>query len=216
MYHKVFCLSYTCFLKGTIMLCCQHLHSHHSCNIFKRFVPTKWSPVLQLMIEGSNAKVDNGPVTARITQAFASAVPPTLPSFPLHIPSKLARFAWTHRSDGANNLKIYSPPNSPDPVLSIFGLSRVPFISFPITPSFFIALNLNTKFLQSVVDQYGPGGKVEDHILVGATFDGTGGIGIYSRFDTSDALDLDGGFYNAGFNLRNATVTFTTTPYPSA
>lgn len=168
------------------------------------------------MIEGSNAKVGNGPVAARITQAFASAVPPTLPSFPLHIPSTLARFDWTHRSDGANDLKIYSPPNRTEPVLSIVGLSRVPFISFPITPSFFIALNLNTKFLQSVVDEYGTNGRVLGHILVGATFDGTGGIGTYSSFATSDALDLDGGFYNAGFNLRNATVTFTTTPYPSA
>lgn len=173
-------------------------------------------PVLQIMIEGSSAKVDNGPVAARVTQAFASAVPATLPSFPLHIPSKLAKFDWTHRSDGANDLKIYSPPDSTDPVLSIFGLSRVPFITFPITPNFFVALNLDVKFLQTVVDQYGPDGKVLGHILVGATFDGTGGIGIYSRYETSDALDLDGGFYNAGFNLRNATVTFTTTPYPSA
>lgn len=171
--------------------------------------------MLQFLFEGASARVGNGPAAGRVTQAYSSAVPPTLPEYPERIPHRLARFDWRHRSDGATDLKIFSPPNNTSPVFSIYGLSHLPFISFSITPSLVSALNLNTRFVQSVVDEYDTDAPILGHVIVEASFVGSASIALYSNFETSDALDMDGGFYNLGLYIYNATTTIKVLPYPS-
>lgn len=169
---------------------------------------------VQVTFEHASAKVGNGPAHGRVTQAYSTVVPPTLPTYPLHKPFRLARFEWTHRSDGATDLHVYSPPNNTVPVFSIWGLSRIPFISFPIDYGFFPRVGVDDKFVQSVVDSYDPVGPVKGHVVGEAAYNGTGGIGLYTRFETSDELNLDGGFYNVGFYV-DAKVRWTVGPYPS-
>eukprot|EP00884_Botryococcus_braunii_P023645 jgi/Botrbrau1/9965/Bobra.0012s0060.1 len=181
-----------------------------------RYSEGPWGPWDQFLFEGSSARVGNGPAAGRVTQAYSSAVPPTLPEYPERIPHRLARFDWRHRSDGATDLKIFSPPNSTIPVFSIFGLSRLPFISFPITPELVSTLNLNTRFVQSVVEEYDTPGPILGHVIVEASFVGNAGVALYTNFETSDALDMDGGFYNVGLYVYNATTTIAVSPYPSA
>lgn len=170
---------------------------------------------MQVIVVGASGKVGAGPQGGRVTQAFSSAIPPTLPMYPVHSPHRLAKFEWTHRSDGATDLKLYSPPNSTVPILSIWGLSRVPFVSFPVGFNFFNSLGISQKFVQSVVDSYEPVGPIKGHVLAEVGVEGTGGIALWSRFETSDALDLDGGFLNVGFAVENGKVRFTVAPYPS-
>lgn len=170
---------------------------------------------MQLVVVGASGRVGKGPNALRATQAFSSAVPPTLPEFPLHVPHRLARFEWAHRSDGGTDLKLYSPPNSSSPIFSVWGLGTVPFIKFPIGYELLPATGIG-KVFQSVVDSYDPLGPIRGYVAGEAGYEGTGGISLYSRFETSDALDLDGGFYNVGFYIEKAITKFTVQPYPPA
>lgn len=167
------------------------------------------------MIQGASARVGSGPAANRFTQAFSSAVPPTLSSHPLHVPHRLARFDFSHRSDGLTDLQVHSPPNSSLPIFKIWGLGRVPFVSFPIRYTLFGSLDIDFQFLQSVVDSYEPLGPIKGHVLNNVAYEGTAGLALYSGFETSDALDLDGGFINVGFYVRNAATRLSVRAYPS-
>lgn len=82
--------------------------------------------------------------------------------------------------------------------------------------NFFNSLGTSQNFLQSVVDSYDPVGPIKGHVLNGVAYEGIGGIALYSRFETSGGLDLDGGFFNVGFAGDNAKIRLTVAPYPSA
>lgn len=171
---------------------------------------------MQFVVQGASAKVGSGPTAGRLTQAFASAVPPTLPSVPTHVPHRLARFDFTHRSDGLTNLHVYSPPNSSLPIFKIWGLGSVPFLTFPIGYNFFASVGINDQLLQSVVQSYEPLGPIKGHVLTRVVYDGTAGLALYSRYETSDGLNMDGGLINVGLYIRNATTRLTVNTYPSS
>jgi hypothetical protein len=170
----------------------------------------------QLIVQGSVCRVNKGPPVPRITQAFTSAIPTTLPSLPTHVPHRLARFEWTTRQYGGTDLKIYSPSNSSTPILYIKGLKYVGAAKFPVTYDTFTSLGLDTSFVQSVVSSYDPLGPVTGHVRGEIAYQGTGNVALYSSYETLEGeLDLDGGFFNVGAYVGNGKARVTTEPYTS-
>eukprot|EP00884_Botryococcus_braunii_P005114 jgi/Botrbrau1/14603/Bobra.67_2s0003.1 len=177
-----------------------------------RFPNTFWGPWDVLIIIGSSARAGNGPVKGRITQAFSSAVPPTQPYFPTHVPFRLAKFDWTSRPDGAKDLKIYSPPASKTPVVSFTGLFTIPSLCVPLPAGIFPAFGL-TSFVQSVTDSYDPVGPITGHTLGVLDWAACTTAAVYTAIETAPPVSLDGGFFNLGFYL-NGTIDFVVQPYP--
>jgi hypothetical protein len=169
----------------------------------------------QFVIVGTAAKIGNGPVISRITQAFASAVPPTNPSYPLHIPFRLAKFDWTNRADGGKDLQVYSPVGSVSPVISITGLYAVPVFCVPV-PFGILPLFGFTTFLQSVTDSYEPLGPITGHTVGNIDLQTCATAAVYGSIKTAPPVSLDGGFYNIGMYFHQGLVNFTAAPYPAA
>jgi hypothetical protein len=168
----------------------------------------------QVLISGSSAKIGSGPVEGRYTQAFSSAVPPTNPKSPLHVPHRLAKFVWINRADGGKDLKLYSPPDSTSPVISITGLYSVPFVCIPVPSGIFSALRLTT-FLQSVTDSYDPVGPITGHVVGNLDWQGCLSASVYGSIETAKPVSLDGGFLNIGFYVSNTRYNITAQPYPA-
>jgi hypothetical protein len=175
---------------------------------------------VQVLITGSTAKIGNGPVVGRYTQAFSSVVPPTNPKMPLHTPHRLAKFVWTDRPDGGRDLKLYSPPESTAPVMSITGLYSLPFVCIPVPSVFFSTLkyltsNQFTTFLQSVTDSYDPVGPITGHVLGNFDLQGCLSASVYGSIETAKPVSLNGGFLNIGYSVSNTRFNFTAQPYPA-
>lgn len=167
---------------------------------------------MQLLV--SPNAVLNAPLPVnRITFGYSSAIPPILPSFPIHTPHALARFAWTEIAGGSKNLDVFSPPNSSAPIFSIRGLYGLTFPSFPFDFNTFSSLGVNFRQAQSVVDSYNPLGNITGHVLTDLKFKGLGSIAVYSSVSYSPPVNLDGGFYNVGVYTFNASVLFTAKAY---
>ncbi len=149
---------------------------------------------IQVAVQGSACRVNNGPPVPRFTQAFASVVPPTLPTSPVHVPHRLARFEWLTHQCG-KDLKVYSPTNRTTPALYIKGLKSVVGVAFPVTYDSLASLALDLSFVQSVVPSYDPLGPITGHTRAVIAYQGTGGVALYSQYETLEGqLDLDGGF----------------------
>eukprot|EP00884_Botryococcus_braunii_P003066 jgi/Botrbrau1/12760/Bobra.67_1s0119.1 len=178
----------------------------------QRHFDSFWGPFDTVVIIGSSARVGDGPVKGRITQAFTSALPPVEPSDPLHVPFKLAKFVWTTAANGARDVKVYSPPTSTAPVIHVSGLFAIPFLCLPVPFGFFPAFGL-TSFLQSVTDSFDPVGPITGHTLGNIDWKACMTTAAYASIETAPPVSLDGGFVNLGFFV-NGTVEYQLQPYP--
>jgi hypothetical protein len=160
-------------------------------------------------------------VYGRYTQAFSSVVPPTTLKYPLHVPHRLAKFVWTDRADGGKDLKLYSPPGSASPVITVTGLYKFPFICIPndiysafLPQSFQTGL---TTFLQSVTDSYDPVGPITGHVLgsLRTASQGCTSAAFYGSIEAVKPVSLDGGFFNVGLYFPRVGYNLTAQPYPA-
>eukprot|EP00884_Botryococcus_braunii_P005112 jgi/Botrbrau1/14601/Bobra.67_2s0001.1 len=177
-----------------------------------RFPDIAWGPWDAILFLEYFARVGNGPMSSRSTQAFSSAVPPTQPSYPFHVPYRLAKFAWTTRADGSQDLQVFSPPTSTSPVVSITRLFALPFLCLPLPRGFFPALGL-TNILQSVTDSYDPVGPITGHTLGNVDASGCLTAAVYASIKVAPPVILDGVTFNLGFHI-NGTVDFSLLSLP--
>lgn len=167
-----------------------------------------------VQLQVSPNAVLNAPMPSyRFTYSYSSIFPPTLSAFPFGGRHLLARFVWTDLAGGAKNLDVFSPPNSIAPVFSIRGLYGLAFPSIPFTFQTFPSLGLNFRFAQSVVDSFEPLGNITGHVLGEVRFKGFISLATYSSLTYAPPLNLDGGFYNAGIFISNASILLTSQSY---
>jgi hypothetical protein len=82
---------------------------------------------------GSAQLVNTSVTASRITAGYASNARGCAWDSPIADTCRPARFDWVTRSDGREDVKIYSPPDAPVPDLVIRGLTIWQYTAIPIT-----------------------------------------------------------------------------------
>jgi hypothetical protein len=158
-------------------------------------------------------KYGNGPALPRITQAYSSVVPPTLPTYPPHIPHKLARFVWTSRSDGKTDLKVFSPPDSQTPVLGVHGLHALPY-TVPQPNSTSIGAGLLFMYHQTLFPPENNPSAGVTRFVQSLSWTSNLTLGFFQSFETlSDELSLDGGILPIGLVYKGGQIGLSVAPF---
>jgi hypothetical protein len=191
------------------------MRMHICTNVHRRiFIShTELANCTQVVVQSSGIKYGNGPALPRITQAYSSVVPPTLPTYPPHTPHKLARFVWTSRSDGKTDLKVFSPPDTQTPVLSLHGLYALPFtIPFPNTTS--VGAGFLFEYHQTVPPPVNDPSAGVTRIVQSLSWTPSLTLGFFQGFESlSDELSLDGSFLPICTVFKGGQVGVSVAPF---
>jgi hypothetical protein len=150
-------------------------------------------------------------VGVRPTFAYVSSPIAAAYDFPTHVPGTLARFEWVSRSDGAEDLRIFSPPGNSREAAYFRGLYTLPGVAVPFPNTTTYVPESLLADVVSVVTGYGNGGKpiIGGHQITTLSIKGPASLGCFQDFeldlDTIPAIFADKSILKVGLVLLNGT-----------
>eukprot|EP00884_Botryococcus_braunii_P004305 jgi/Botrbrau1/13876/Bobra.0056s0108.1 len=145
--------------------------------------------------------------TSRSTQVYTSSPLAAQLDFPTHVFSKVARFEWSTRPDGLEDLNIYAPPTASTPSAWVKGLWSIPFLAIPVpNTTYYIPTNLFDE-LVSVISNFEPNGtpNITGHRLTHFDIQGTTSIGGFLSYGAVEGGLSQGGILPVGLHLNDGT-----------